>query len=101
MALYAQAHRDSKALAFAALVTLVLGFTPELGVEPVPTGSALDGVLDARTAQIEGSWWLEDPAATARLGFSPDHGLVWRVEADAHEVVLDATTGEPVEFIFD
>ena len=96
--------RDSKALAFAALITLILGFVPEQPAAPEPgsfVSMALDGLLDAKAAQTEGAWWLEEPTATARLSFAPEHGLVWRVGNDGHEVLLDATTGEALAFEFE
>lgn len=112
-----QASRDSKALAFAAIaafiVTVLQNPDPSLHgpislevSDPAPRNtvddSALDGLLDAQAAQTAGGWWLDDPSATARLGFAPEHDrLVWRVGTNEHGVLLDAVTGEALAFEFE
>jgi hypothetical protein len=102
MKLHAQGYRESKALAFAAIVSLVLGLVPAPAPESTVGSRALDDLLDARTAQTEGAWWLDDPTATAQLSFAREHDrLVWRVGTDEHRVLLDAATGEALAFEFD
>jgi hypothetical protein len=96
--------RDSKALAFAAIAAFVVTVLQDPDTAPSASrdDAALAGLLDAEAAQTTGAWLLDDPAATARLGFAPEHDcLVWRVGTDEREVLLDAVTGEALGFEFE
>lgn len=105
----AHGSRDSKALAFAALVSLGLTFLhdqastePQAPVVERAESTALEGLLAASTARGVGSHLLGDPNASARLSFAPQHDrLVWRVGTDDREVLLDAVTGEALAFTFE
>ncbi len=97
--------RASFLAAAATLVTLLLnGPEPQLE-QPTSTldeHHAMQGLLNAEQAQTEGAWLLDEPGASARLSFAPQYDrLVWRVEGGDADVLLDAQTGEALEFTFD
>lgn len=105
-------RRDLSAFALAAIGTLATSFlngpfesgpiesntaTPD--IEVMHSDPALDGLLDPKTAQSEGAWWIGEPAANARLSYAPEHDrLVWRVSGATRGVLLDAATGEALAF---
>lgn len=113
MAARYQILRDSKALAFATMATWVIGLLndPSLDLQlrdrvPAATTSpaseaALEGLIDASTAETTGAWWLDEAKPSAKLSFAPEYDrLVWRVTGHEHSVLLDAATGEALGFEF-
>lgn len=99
-------RRDLSSLALATLGTLftVLGSpSPQLEQPSAALSAsedpALDAYLDVDHAKREGAWFLDDAEVEARLSFAPEHDrLVWRVSASDRSVLLDAVTGEALEF---
>ena len=98
-------RRDLASFAFAAIGTLfttLSGPSPQLVEDAPVTASedpALDDFIDIEHAKREGSWWLDENEVDASLSFAPQHDrLVWRVGTNQHRVLLDAQTGEALEF---
>ena len=98
-------RRDMASFAFAAIGTLfttLSGPSPELTQDPPIRASedpALDDFIDIEQAKAEGAWWLDETEVDARLSFAPQHDrLVWRVGTPQQRVLLDAQTGEALEF---
>jgi predicted NUDIX family NTP pyrophosphohydrolase len=103
---------DSKALGFATIATWIVGLLSDpnldLTLRAQPDGqvavheSALEGLIDAKTARSTGAWWLDAPETSAKLSFAPEHDrLVWRVTTAERSVLLDAETGEALAFEFE
>jgi hypothetical protein len=100
--------RDLRATFIAATATLVSvllnGPGPEFEATAARAGDdrSLQGLIDAGRAQAEGAWLLDDPDAQAKLSFAPQYErLVWRVDGADADVLIDAETGETLEFSFD
>ncbi|HLT35666.1 MAG TPA: PepSY domain-containing protein [Enhygromyxa sp.] len=98
-------RRDLRATLFAAAMTLVtVLLNPDPGLEqPAAPGDdeSMRGLIDAEQARAEGAWLIDDPDARARLSFAPQYDrLVWRVDGSHADVLLDAQTGEILEFSF-
>jgi len=107
--------RDLRACLLAAgatLLTVTLAQTPvhssSLGHESSAAKpsdeQAMRGLINAGQAQTEGRELLGEAEAdaAARLSFAPEYQrLVWRVEGVSSSVLLDAVTGEALEFVFD
>jgi hypothetical protein len=110
-------HHDLRAclLATAAtLITLLLGQSADYGAEHSPEHSpecsqtkpgdeqAMRGLINPAQAQREGAGLLGASSAAVRLSFASEHRrLVWRVDGEQASVLLDAQTGEALEFAFD
>lgn len=114
-------HHDLRAclLATAAtLMTLLLGQSADYGAEHSPEYSAeysaecsqtkpgdeqaMRGLINPAQAQREGAGLLGASSAAVRLSFASEHRrLVWRVDGEQASVLLDAQTGEALEFAFD
>lgn len=100
-------RRDMVSFAFAALGTLFTTpstTSPQLTQDaPVAASEdpALDGFIDIEHAKQEGAWFLDDSGVDARMSFAPQHErLVWRVSSAERSVLIDAETGEALEFEF-
>ena len=100
--------RDIQASVIAATATLVTILlngstpipTPSAVAEPRP--AALDSLISAESAEAEAAWLLDQPDAAGRLSFAPDYDrLVWQVDTAEGDVIVDAKTGEALEFRFD
>jgi hypothetical protein len=75
---------------------------PDAPIAERAESTALDGLLAASTARETGMHLLGEATTSARLSYAPEHDrLVWRVGTDGREVLLDAETGEPLEFEFE
>lgn len=101
---------DLVAVAIAALGTLALGHLhltatttdAELRSSELPTSeAALEGLIEAESAAREGAWLLDEPDTTVELSYAAQHDrLVWRVSGGQRSVLLDARTGDALEFEF-
>ena len=98
--------RDIQASVIAATATLVTillnGGAPAPVVTPEPEPAALDALVSLESAEAEAAWLLDQPEAAGRLSFAPDYDrLVWQVDTAEGDVIVDAKTGEALEFRFD
>jgi hypothetical protein len=98
--------RDLQASVIAATATLVTillnGPTPSAPEPQALRPAAIEALIGVEQAEAEAEWLLEQPDATGRLSFAPEYErLVWRVDTGDAGVILDAKTGEPLEFQFD
>lgn len=94
--------------AFGAISTLTLNpqflTSTESSHAVIQASEVVGDLLDVEEARAEGAWWVDGDAASnsAQLSVDPSSDrLVWRVEGPEDTVLLDARTGEAVEFIFD
>ena len=98
-------RRDLRATLVASTLTLVTlllnGPSPALE-QPNGDEDSMRGLIDAERARAEGAWLIDDPDARAQLSFAPQYErLVWRVDGSDAEVLIDAETGETLEFSFE
>ena len=102
-------HRDSTALAFAAMATFVLSFVDapvalnsQTAGDESAAETALEPLIDAGEARAAGAWWLDEQQPAVKLSFAPEYErLVWVVEGGEQRVLLDAKTGEALAFEFE
>lgn len=107
---YRPNRRDLHATLIAAtatLLTILLNgpFPPIAAPRPgLDNSPAMRGLIPASEARAEGAWLLgeREEAPEVRLSFAPQYErLVWRVDGESADVLLDAATGEALEFEFE